>query len=103
MNDNQSEIKIINRGLHNRIYDPQTGGFKARKRLYTVWIVSSRDPGLKMYHCPDCRNPIAQYKGEAVMEVPGLFPSPLPVIIQCKNVNCGRKVMFQAVVTQELI
>jgi hypothetical protein len=94
-------MKIVTEFSHSKILDPSAGRFKARKRLYTVWIVAS--PEMRIYHCPDCRNPIAQYRGEAVMEVPGLYPSELPVIIQCKNVNCGRKVMFQAVVTQEVL
>ena len=70
------------------------GRFVARKRVYTVWTVFNSSNVWQMYRCPDCSSPIAQYKGEAVSEVPGEFPVKYPVLIQCKNVSCGRKVMF---------
>ena len=72
------------------------GNFVARKRTITVWTVSENEGGWKIYHCPDCRNPVAQYKGDLVAEVPGGVPDEYPVLIQCKNSNCGRKIMFKS-------
>ena len=72
------------------------GKVVARKRVYTVFTVGSEDTRWKMYHCPDCRNPIAQYKGDAIMEVPGEAPEAYPFMVQCKNPKCGRKVLFKS-------
>jgi len=86
--------------IHNKEISPKTGRYVAKKRVYTVWLVSSSDDRWKIYHCPDCRNPVAQYKGDLVAEVPGETAKPYPVMIQCKNPNCGRKILFNGVVSQ---
>jgi hypothetical protein len=82
--------------LHNKTYNPSRGTFRASKRVITVFTVFKEDGGWSIYHCPDCRNPVAQYKGDLVAEVPGETKSKYPVMIQCKNPNCGRKVMFKS-------
>ena len=81
--------------IHNSKYKTQTGERVAVKRIMTVYTVFKRDGDWSMYYCPDCRNPIAQYKGDLVAEVPGGTPSNYPVMVQCKNFNCGRKVIFK--------
>lgn len=88
-----------------RQIDSQTMRYKARKREYTVWLLYVSQGNWNMYWCPDCRQPIAQYKGDLVMEHPGIdedlssikAKSP-PLLIQCKNPDCGRKVMFVGMV-----
>lgn len=70
------------------------GKMVAKKRIYTVWTVFNSSGTWQMYHCPDCSFRMAQYKGEVVAEVPGGVESKYPVLIQCGNRRCGRKVMF---------
>ena len=82
--------------IHNRTFNPNTGFFKASKRVITVFTVFRNDGGWSIYHCPDCRNPIAQYKGDIVAEIPGTVECEYPVLIQCKNPNCGRKILFKS-------
>ena len=80
--------------IHNKHLNTKTGKFVAKKRVMSVRVVSRDNDRWSIYHCPDCRNPIAQYKGDIVSEVPGEAPHPYPVMIQCRNIKCGRKIMF---------
>lgn len=82
--------------IHNKTFNPHRGTFRASKRVITVTTVFKNDGDWSIYHCPDCRNPIAQYKGDVVEEMPGEAPANYPVLIQCKNPNCGRKIMFKS-------
>lgn len=86
--------------IHNKEYDLYKGAYVPKKRTYTVWLVPSNEDKWLMYHCPDCRSYIAQYRGELVCEVPGEAPESMPVMIQCRNPNCGRKILFKSVAEQ---
>lgn len=86
----------MNNPIHNKVFNPITGTFRASKRVVTVFTVFRDDGNWSIYHCPDCRNPIAQYKGDIVAEIPGGVENKYPVLIQCKNSNCGRKIMFKS-------
>lgn len=86
--------------IHNATYNTKSKRPRAAKRVYTVWIVPKEDDKWLIYHCPDCRNPIAQYNGELVAEIPGEAPKPYPVKIQCKNPSCGRKIIFKEAAEQ---
>lgn len=86
--------------IHNAKVSRDSGRLIPRKRVYTVWVVPRSDGAWKMYNCPDCRNPIAQYKGDLVVEIPGESPEPYPIMVQCKNPKCGRKVVFEKAVPQ---
>lgn len=88
--------------IHNKEISPKTGRYIAAKRVYTVWLVAPNDDRWKMYHCPDCRNYVARYKGDLVAEVPGTHPDAYPVEIQCRNRDCGRKIVFAGTVEQVL-
>jgi hypothetical protein len=88
--------------IHNVKLNLETLKMRPAKRIYTVWIVPCEDDSWKIYHCPDCRTPIAQYKGDLVAEIPGESPEPYPVMIQCKNSACGRKIVFEDSVHQLL-
>jgi len=79
--------------IHNKSLGTQ-GQWKPRKRTYTIWVVEAEDNKWKPYFCPDCRNMICQYKGELVAEVPGEVGNSYPIKVQCKNANCGRKIVF---------
>jgi hypothetical protein len=85
--------------IHNKVLTT-SGKLLARKRVYTIIVVRSEDDGWKMYNCPDCKNYLAQYKGELVRETPGVTPTAMPIQIQCKNPNCGRKILFDYSVEQ---
>lgn len=82
------------------IVDPLSGRVKPRKRVYTVWVIFVQT-GWKMYFCPDCQNPLAQYQGDTVQEILGEAVFSFPVQVQCRNPNCGRKVIFQAAVKRD--
>jgi len=86
--------------IHNKEINPKTGKYIAKKRVHTEWLVRAEDDKWHMYFCPDCRNPIAQYKGDLIASVPGEAPEPYPVQIQCKNPKCGRKIVFKEAVSQ---
>ena len=86
--------------IHNVTFNTITLKPRAAKRVYTVWLVAQQDDRWNIYHCPDCRNPIAQYKGDLVAEIPGEIENPYPVKIQCKNPKCGRKIVFKEAITQ---
>lgn len=93
--------KITITNARELTYNPDLDKMVTRKREYTVWLLSFPDEKWHMYWCPDCRQPIAQYKGELIMEYPGIdtmSPTSTPVLIQCRNSGCGRKVMFQDVI-----
>jgi len=76
------------------------GKVRAKKRVFAVWTIFRQGDKWALYNCPDCRNPIAKYKGDLVMEVPGEFLSDYPVMIQCKNPKCGRTITFVGAVEQ---
>ncbi len=88
--------------IHNKKLNLETLKMRPAKRIYTIWIVPTEDDNWRIYHCPDCRTPIAQYKGDLVAEIPGESPEPYPIQIQCKNPQCGRKIVFQDAVHQLL-
>jgi len=88
------------RPIHNFKVNLTTLNLVPKKRVYTVWLVASDDDRWKMYHCPDCRNFLFQYKGDLVAEAPGEAPLHYPVMIQCKNPACGRKVVCAGAVDQ---
>ena len=66
---------------------------RAKKRLYTVHIVPNHNKDWQPYFCPDCRNLVFKYKGDAVMEVPGGAPVKFPVEVACVNQMCGRRIL----------
>lgn len=86
--------------IHNPQFNIDSERLIPRKRVYTVFVVPRYDNKWLIYHCPDCRNPIAQYKGEMVAEIPGEAPRGYPVLVQCKNPKCGRKIMFADAIEQ---
>lgn len=88
--------------IHNVTYNTISGEPRAAKRVYTEWLVRAEDDEWRMYHCPDCRNPVAQYKGDLIAGVPGEAPNPYPIQIQCKNPKCGRKIVFKQAIEQVL-
>jgi len=91
--------------VNERHFDNESFRYKATKRVFTVWLLYVNQPEWNMYWCPDCRNSICQYKGELIMEHPGadeamtdIQPHSPPLMIQCGNPYCGRKIMFQGIV-----
>lgn len=93
----------VKKPIHNTRMNLETLKMRPAKRVYTVWIVPVEDDDeWKIYHCPDCRTPIAQYKGDLVAEIPGESPHPYPIQIQCKNPQCGRKIVFEDAIRQLL-
>lgn len=69
------------------------------RRITSVWLEVNQSVGLEMFNCPTCKAPILQIQGDIVTMLPGESPSRLPIIIQCRNPNCGRKYQFH-VLTQ---
>lgn len=45
---------------------------------------------LKMFFCPNCQNPIFQFKGHIAKILPGEIPIELPIVIKCSNKACGQ-------------
>lgn len=80
--------------IHNVVLNPNTGKIIAKKRVITLFTIPKNDDTWSIYHCPDCKNPIAQYKGDLVAEIPGEAPTHYPIMVQCKNPKCGRKILF---------
>lgn len=66
----------------------------------SVWL-QENPKGLEMFYCPKCRFPILQFEGEIVTILPGGSPSRLPLVIQCRGQNCGRKYMFNLMIGRE--
>lgn len=64
------------------------------QKLASVWLDVGDSQGLQMFYCPSCRYPILQYKGDVVTILPGDSPSQLPLVVQCKGRNCGKKYVF---------
>ena len=89
-----------NQPIHNTKTNPETLKQRPAKRIYTVWIVPTKDDQWRMYHCPDCREPVVRYKGDLVAEIPGESPHPYPMEIRCKNPGCGRTLVFEDAIEQ---
>jgi hypothetical protein len=99
----RAKITPMREPANEAVFDQETFSYKPSKRVMTVWLIDIRQKKWNMYWCPDCRSPIAQYLGDLVMEHPGFdvnSATSLPTMIQCKNPQCGRKVIFQSVVTR---
>lgn len=86
--------------LHNKVLNPATGNYIPKKRVYTIWLVQRWSNDWTLYHCPDCRNPIFEYKGDLIAEIPGEIQQGFPIRVQCKNPNCGRKVVIMEALEQ---
>lgn len=67
----------------------------------TLYLQSNKKAELKIYYCSTCRCPLLQFKGDLVQELPGLTEAKLPMIIQCRNPQCGRKFMVTAIVKKD--
>jgi len=65
----------------------------------SVWLQRDiTDPqgyNLKMFFCPNCQNPLIQYKGNVIQIVPGEGPYKVGTVLQCKN--CKSRYMFHDV------
>lgn len=49
-------------------------------------IIQKDSPeGLLMWHCPIDNQPLFQYSGRQVMIVPGMVPTPLPILHECQK------------------
>jgi len=77
--------------LHNSTM--KGGELRAKKRLYTVYVVPNNNKEWQPWYCPDCRNMVFRYKGDAIIEVPGEAPVKFPVEVACKNGMCGRRIL----------
>lgn len=69
-----------------------------KKYVTTVTLIKPNDGlgdnGLHIFNCPDCKNPVLQYRGEIASILPGFTPVELPIIVQCSNRDCRRKYSF---------
>ena len=69
----------------------------------SVWLEENRSSRPMIYYCSKCRYPVLQHQGEMVMELPGTYYQPVPIIVQCKGRNketglpCGRKYHFHSI------
>jgi len=64
----------------------------------TLTLVANKDAELKIYYCSTCRCPLIQFKGDLLQELPGLKEVKLPILLQCRNQECGRKYLINAIV-----
>jgi hypothetical protein len=58
------------------------------KKVMTVWLQAEEKNTrnrLKMFHCVNCRTPIVQYRGDAILLLPGNHPYQPMVVIKCKG------------------
>lgn len=74
---------------------------KAIPKLISIWIEFNTDYDPHIFYCHACRNPIMQYQGEVIMELPSNHPSKMPLIIQCKNQTCKRRYNIIGYVLEE--
>ena len=60
----------------------------------TVVVEKHGDPDdVHMFFCPNCGQPILQYKGRIAFILPGAAPCNMPVIVECKR--CKTKYMIR--------
>lgn len=81
-----SETMVRNLNRTNEKYGIRTS-------FTSVWLEETGG-SIKMFYCPHCRFPVAQYEGSVVTILPGSSPSKLPLIAQCRGRNCGIKYIF---------
>lgn len=64
-------------------------------RAYTtVWLERFHTGRLHYYHCPHCRTPVFQYKGDVHSENPAYYESYTPIIMHCSNNRCRKRFNF---------
>lgn len=62
-----------------------------RQEYTTVTLKENPDKEFKIFYCHQCRYPVFQYKGDVVQILPGMSPTRVPTMHQCKGRNCGIK------------
>lgn len=77
-----------------QIFNPTKDKFEKLPEYMSIYLIFYDDTVPHMYYCNACRNPIMQYRGEVIMEIPGLHDNNYPIIIQCKNDRCKRRYNF---------
>jgi hypothetical protein len=63
-------------------------------KITTVYLEFYEGYGLHIYYCNSCRNPVMQYNGETMEEIPGFKRFTCMMIVQCKNPHCRRRYNF---------
>ncbi len=69
--------------------------------VVTISIVENHTDKLKMFNCPTCTNPLFQYQARIVSILPGMVPTEVPIVIQCKNTSCKQKYLLKTVVSRQ--
>lgn len=72
---------------------------KTKQKKFTTTVTLIRvNPNVNdeanMFFCNDCKNAVAQYKGEVIKIHPGEVEVDAPLIVQCSNPKCNRKYLF---------
>ena len=74
------------------------------RELRVISVVLDRDHDdpygyrLKMWFCPNCQNPVIQYKGEMSYVLPGDLGIAPSTYIKCSNSRCRKIYSFQSIV-----
>lgn len=69
-----------------------------RTEYTSVTIKENPDKDFKIFYCHQCRYPVFQYMGDVVQILPGMTPTKVPTMHQCKGRNCGIKYLIHALV-----
>ena len=85
-----------------RILNPETGKFKQRVEITSVYLQYNDSANFEMFNCPRCKCAIMQFKGDIIQMIPGFTPVNTPIIIQCRSENCRRKYAFTGFTKSEI-
>lgn len=85
----------------DKVLSTTANKFVKKSFVTTIYLVRNDDPYLRPFFCPDCRNMILQYGGEVARIVPDQTSTNLPIVVQCRNRDCGRKYQFISFVDLE--
>ena len=75
---------------------------KVQTKFISLWIEENPTLDEKLAYCMWCRCPLFAVKGSIVTVIPGDSPSKLPVVVQCRNKNCGHKWRLNLLVKKEV-
>jgi len=80
-----------------------------KKTLITiVSLVKSSNSTIHLWHCPACKTPVIEYKGDTIGVKPLFYgdkfdyrsSSEIPIIVQCPNSKCKSKYEFETFVEE---
>jgi len=68
--------------------------------VITISIVENYSGHFILFRCSICGNPVFEFRGRVVSELPGGAPVEIPIVVQCQHSNCKQRYLISTILSR---